>query len=198
MPASRNVRVATSPPAPRVAEPRQDLVVPHRAHLARRPGQRDDTPPSGRLTHQPGAVPFAFGSASADGMSQACLRLISGNGMPRRDQSPRSQASRSGSTAGVSPATAAIASRVRSSGVGPRPPVEMTRSARSRAVREARRDDVEVVGQGLDPGDRDPEPGQAPGELAGVRVAGLADRQLAADAQELRGISGRDPAIGGA
>ena len=123
--AARDVRARAA-----VAEPRQDLRLPDRAHLARRAGQRDDDPPSGRSTHQPGAVPFAFGSASADGMSQACLRFIAGMSIPRRAQSPRSHASRSASTAGVSPTTSAIASRVRSSGVGPRPPVDTTRSAR--------------------------------------------------------------------
>ena len=90
------------------------------------------TRPSGRLTNQPGAVPFGFGMASADGIRQACLRLSSGKGMPRRLHSSRSHASRSGSTAGASPQAAAIASRVRSSGVGPSPPVETTRSARPR------------------------------------------------------------------
>ena len=101
------------------------------------PGRATMRRPSGRVTHQPGAVPFAFGSASADGISQACFRLISGMAMPRLDQRPRSHDSSSGSTTGVSPVTAAIASRVRSSGVGPRPPVETTRSARSRASAKA-------------------------------------------------------------
>ena len=53
--------------------------------------------------------------------------------------------------------------------------------------RERGGDALEVVGQGLDPADRDPEPGQAAGEIAGVRVARLADRQLAADAEQLGG-----------
>ena len=57
--------------------------------------------------------------------------------MSRRRQSSRSHASSAGSTTGVSPKAAAMASRVRSSGVGPRPPVETTRSARSRPARNA-------------------------------------------------------------
>ena len=36
------------------------------------------TRPSGRETSQPGAVPFGFGRAIADGSSQACLRFDSG------------------------------------------------------------------------------------------------------------------------
>ena len=63
------------------------------------------TRPSGRETNQPGAVPFGFGSGSADGIRQACLRLSSGNGMSRRAHSSRSQRSSSGSTTGVSPQT---------------------------------------------------------------------------------------------
>ena len=34
-------------------------------------------------THQPGAVPILFGIAFADGMSQACLMLVSGISFPR-------------------------------------------------------------------------------------------------------------------
>ena len=158
IPASRSVRVATSAPAPRASEPRQR---PGRtrsgaSRAAGRAGRRSPGRP-GRSTHQPGAVPFAFGRASADGISQACLRLISGIGMPRRDQRPRSHASRSGSTTGVSPSAAAIASRVRSSGVGPRPPVETTRSARSSAAAKASVTASRSSGSAGQPGDRDPE-----------------------------------------
>ena len=95
------------------------------------------TRPSALETNQPGAVPFGFGIGSADGIRQACLRLSSGNGMSRRAHRSRSQRSSSGSTTGVSPQTLAIASRVRSSGVGPSPPVLTTRSARSRPVANA-------------------------------------------------------------
>ncbi len=81
-------------------------------------------------TSHPGAVPCGFGMASAEGMSQACLRLRSGIGAPRpANQSARSRSSLA-STPGVSPRAAAIASRVRSSSVGPRPPVVTTRSLR--------------------------------------------------------------------
>ena len=44
---------------------------------------------------------------------------------------------------------------------------------------------VEIVRQVLDPADGDADRGEASGELAGVRVTGLTDRELRADAQEL-------------
>ena len=52
------------------------------------PGRATISRPSGRETHQAGAVPLAFGRASADGMSQACFRFMSGIVMP----APRPQA----------------------------------------------------------------------------------------------------------
>ncbi len=93
--------------------------------------------PSGRSTHHPGAVPRALSMLVALGINQACLRLMAGIAMPRRAKSPVSQASRVGSTSGVSPQAAAMASRVRSSGVGPRPPVSSTRSLRASPSRMA-------------------------------------------------------------
>ena len=50
------------------------------------------TDPSGRSTHQPGAVPLGLASIVADGMRQACLTLISGNG----HAAPRPQAAQPG------------------------------------------------------------------------------------------------------
>ena len=48
------------------------------------PGARRSPRRPAARTNQPGAVPFGFGRASADGISHACFRLSSGNGMPRR------------------------------------------------------------------------------------------------------------------
>ena len=107
--------------------------------------------------------------------------------MSRRAHSSRSQRSRSGSTTGVSPQTRAIASRVRSSGVGPSPPVLTTRSARSERSGERLGDDLEPVGQGRDPADGHAGIGQRARQLAGVGVARLADGQLRSDAEQLRG-----------
>ena len=91
-------------------------------------------PPRVVCTNQPGAVPTGLGRALALGISHACLRLISGMARPRDSYRPRRCASCAGSSVGVSFRAAAMASRVRSSSVGPRPPPRMTRSARSRAV----------------------------------------------------------------
>ena len=154
------------------------------------PGSVTSTRPSGASTSQPGAVPFGLGSASADGIRQACLRLTSGKAIPRRSKRSRSHASISGSTVGSSPTSAATASRVRSSGVGPRPPVVTTRSARPSAASSAPTDRLEVVGDGLQPEHLHAPCGQVTGQLARVRVARVADGDLAADAEQLGGQQG--------
>ena len=76
----------------RVPEAGQRLVVPHRAHLARRTGQGDDDPAVGRASRTSRApCRWGWAARSADGISQACLRLISGKGSSRRAHRPRSQ-----------------------------------------------------------------------------------------------------------
>ena len=139
MPWRRQVRATISRPRPR-ASSRGRASSCHIARISRGgPGSVTTTRPSGARTSQPGAVPFGFGSASADGIRQACLRLTSGKAIPRRSNRSRSHASISGSIVGSSPTSAAIASRVRSSGVGPSPPVVTTRSARPSAASSAPR-----------------------------------------------------------
>ena len=88
---------------------------------------------SPRRTHQPGAVPMGFGITSAEGMSVACLTFVSGIRMPRLSNPALRLASRSSCTSIVSPMAAAMDSRVRSSEVGPRPPVVTVTSERSQA-----------------------------------------------------------------
>jgi hypothetical protein len=95
------------------------------------PGRATITLPPVR-TSQPGAVPTGFSRASPEGMSQACLRFASGIERPRASKR-RAAARGTSSTEGVSPTTAEIASRLRSSSVGPRPPPTITRSDRDRA-----------------------------------------------------------------
>ena len=155
-------------PSPGAWRRGQRLVVPHRPHLARRAGQRDDDPPvRAGDTNQPGAVPFGLGSASADGISQACLRLSSGKGMPRRPTARAASARGPGRRPAVSPQASAIASRVRSSGVGPRPPVETTRSARAERRREApRRPTSSSSGRAVIRPTVTPSAGQRPRQLA--------------------------------
>ena len=82
--------------------------------------------------HQPGAVPRGLGSTVTEGMTPACFLLVSGISCPRPRKFSSIAAMRSGSSVMVSPNVSAMASRVRSSFVGPRPPVQMMRSERSR------------------------------------------------------------------
>ena len=184
-PARRYVRAATSVRgrSPGVgATP----VVPHRPHLPGRSRERDDHP-AVRPANEPPAAPCRWGSgrASADGISHACFRFSSGNGMPRRVHSSRSHDSVAGSTAGVSSHAAAIASRVRSSGVGPSPPVETTMSARDEAVAESGRHRREIVRQRRQPQHPTPSDVRLRASSAGIRVSGVADRELCPDAEKL-------------
>jgi hypothetical protein len=137
IPYVRSVRT-TRPSACRPSRRRGRTQSDHITRISRGgPGRRTATRPSGRSTHQPGAVPFGLGMAVADGIRQACFRLTSGSGMLRRAKRPRNHASSSGSTTGTSLMAAASASRVRWSGVGPRPPVATTRSTDPSASRKA-------------------------------------------------------------
>src|SRR6476620_756035 len=54
------------------------------------------------LTNQPGAVPTGLGSASADGISHACLALRSGIARPRLWKNDSISARSAGSTVGDS------------------------------------------------------------------------------------------------
>ncbi len=138
-PEVRSVTEAVRSPRPRAAS-RGETQSRHIGRISRGgPGNAMTTRPSGRSTHQPGAVPLAFGMAVADGISHACFRFVAANGTFRRAKRSRSHVSRPASTDGVWPIAAAIDSRVRSSGVGPRPPVETTRSTSERAVTKASR-----------------------------------------------------------
>ncbi len=83
----------------------------------------------------PGAVPQLFGIASAPSGTSACLRFISAMGMRRASNIARIASSDAGSRHIPRLHASAIASRVRSSEVGPRPPHRTTTSARSRARR---------------------------------------------------------------
>ena len=114
-------------------ESRQDPVAPHRAQLARRAREEDDDPPVGPIHPPAGRRAVRVRDRGRRRDEPGLLEVDLGQRIPRRSKRPRSQASRSGSIAGTSPTAAATASRVRSSGVGPRPPVATTRSAAARA-----------------------------------------------------------------
>ncbi len=149
------------------------------------PGSRTTTRPSGRPTHQPGAVPFGLGSGRALGISQACLRLISGKGR----SAPGPQAAQPGLQARVH-------GRLLAHDEGDRLAGQVIRRRAEAAGRddqvcppegcpERAGDGPEAIGQDVDPGDPDACFGQAAGDLAAVRVARIADGQLGPDGQQL-------------
>ena len=88
-------------------------------------------------SHCPGAVPFAFGSTLAPCRMSACCELFSGIWMRRSAKRLYISATRLWSRFNSMPSAAATASRVRSSCVGPRPPMKIAMSARWIAVRAA-------------------------------------------------------------
>ena len=88
---------------------------------------------------QPGAVPQALGRMRAPLANIACLRLFSGQ-LPRRLRIRACMASQLASSNSMGrPSSSAAISFVRSSCVGPRPPVVITRSLRDSASESASR-----------------------------------------------------------
>ena len=113
------------------------LRFPHALQFRRRAGHRNQdarpcAPPTSR-----GPCPAGWGWHAPDAMRAACLTLRSGMRRPRLAKKVRSWASSSGWTDSGSSSAAAMASRVTSSSVGPRPPVASVRSERSQARRKA-------------------------------------------------------------
>ena len=141
------------------------------------------TEPS-RSTHQPGAEPIGFGTASAEGISSAWRRLAAGIGPKARKRSSITATS-SGSSASVSPSASARPSRVRSSWVGPNPPVATTTAERAPRFGERVADDRAIVRHHPRVAQRDAESSELAGQVGGVRVDRLAKQQLAADREQL-------------
>ncbi len=83
----------------------------------------------------PGAVPSGLGIGWLPRGNMACTTFRSGMGRLRRANNSRMCASDPSSSTRSVPANRAKASRVRSSAVGPRPPLAITTSARSTACR---------------------------------------------------------------
>ena len=176
------------------------MVVPHRAHLAGRPGQGDGDPSVGahRQPARRGPVRVGQGRGRRDAPGLLAVALREGQ---------------------AAPAPTGRAARLRARGprpaLGPRPgdglagqvvrgrPEAAGRDHEIRPARApvgARGDDLEPVGQGAHPLDGHARRGQRGGHLPGVRVAGLTDGQLRADAQQSRrsaGVDGRRSAIAG-
>ena len=84
------------------------------------------------LSHWPGAVPLGFGRTVAPSSTSACFVLLGDIFHPRSAKRCSRRARISGSRRRVTPSASATASRVRSSSVGPRPPMKMRMSERKR------------------------------------------------------------------
>ena len=108
------------------------------------PGTAYTTLPSPTGQHRPGAVPIGFGSGSPPSGTSAWRRLFCGMSRSRvRNIVAMCSASSMRRTSGT-PISSAIASRVRSSWVGPIPPQMSTASARDEQVAQ-RLDDARLV-----------------------------------------------------
>ena len=95
------------------------------------PGRANSRAPSISMT-KPGAVPSGSIAREPRGRS-ACFRFASGMALPNRWNTCSIVVAKRSSRSRETPATVAMASRVMSSGVGPKPPVTMTTSLRSHA-----------------------------------------------------------------
>ena len=100
------------------------------------PGRRTSMRPSAS-TRWPGAVPRGLRRTAAPSITSACFSLTGAITRPKRANRAFSSSMSAGSRRRGRPSAAAAASRVRSSSVGPRPPVEITISARASALRKA-------------------------------------------------------------
>ena len=183
IPNALTVRIASGGSPKRCRQARAELSVHIRRISDGTPGMSATTEPS-RSTHHPGAEPIGFGTASADGISCAWRRLAAGIGPNARKRSS-SVAISAGSSASVSPSASARPSRVRSSCVGPSPPVASTTAERARGLDECVADGGAVVGKHPGVAQRDAECGQLAAQEGGVRVDRLAEQQLTADREQL-------------
>ena len=113
MPKAFTVRIASGGSAKRASSRGRTCSVHMRRISDGTPGMSAVTTPS-RSTHHPGAEPIGLGSGSADAMSIAWRRLVSGIG-PKRLKRSSSAAIRVGSATSSSPSASARPSRDRSS-----------------------------------------------------------------------------------
>ena len=87
--------------------------------------------------HKPGAVPPGLSSGSAPSGTIACRTFTSGISRPKLRKRPWMARRISSLRCSLRPSRSATASRVRSSSVGPSPPLEITSGTRSSASRNA-------------------------------------------------------------
>ena len=138
------MRLANTPSAKPVERSHGSAVPNHIASISLgTPGKVSTVKPgwmpgaAGGVQIMPGAVPVGFGNTAAPSGKNACLRLLGEQKRPRAPMRAWMSIQISGcSTRGVSKA-AAIVSVVRSSGVGPRPPVVINTRQRPAASRTA-------------------------------------------------------------
>ena len=133
----------------------------------------------------PGAEPWRFSSSAAPSGSMNCRALLSGIARPKRARQRSASFASAGScsTSGRSNASARL-SCVRSSAVGPRPPVVSTAPVRASASRTALDDVVRRVTHGGAAHDAYAEVGEGARDVDGVGVHGESEQQLVADGDE--------------
>ena len=127
-------------PAGALAHDRQHLLVEHRLHLAGRPGQQEQQAAvRARSLLARARCRAGWAATTPPSMRSACFSLTGAITRPKRAKRALSASSRiAGSRRSARPAARAAASRVRSSSVGPRPPVAITTSARDERLAERR------------------------------------------------------------
>ena len=158
----------------------------HPAHLARHAGEHRD-PASLRVVEPEagrGAV-IVVEHARARGhhrLHEFVCRHLRGVELPETFLNLRDNRS---SRTSSRPNSFAMAGRVRSSAVGPSPPVVMTAPVRSIASAHGRRDAIRVVAHGAAMHDLDADLRERAREEGGVGVDGEAEQQLVADGEQL-------------
>ena len=187
-PASRYVRDATSAPRP-TASRRGSASSFHIGRISRGgPGRATMTPPL-----RPPDEPAGRGAVRV----RECLGRRDQPGLLEvelRERASRAGVHRSRSHASVPGSTATVSSQRRRDrlagqvvGCGPEPAGRYHEVGACQAIAERGRHRGEIVRQRGQSQDPHAEGGQSSGELTGVRVSGVADRQLAADAEKLGG-----------
>ena len=134
---------------------------------------------------KPQAVPIGLSRISAVEGSIACFLLFSDMTRLRRRKKSSMRCSQSSLRTSSTPAARAAISCDRSSTVGPRPPLTMTASARSRRQPKRREQFLAVVADGCPPAHRQPEILELLAHIAEVRVDDLAGQDFVAGANDL-------------
>ena len=96
-------------------------------------------------SHWPGALPLGLVNTVAPSITSACFRLLSGIGIRHVAARTWRAATCVASRRSESERASAAASRVRSSSVGPRPPMRITMSTRPSAVRNGRNEVLAAI-----------------------------------------------------